>query len=86
MGAIKIIQFGSSVREELGLSSDIDLIVIFKTDQSFIERLAKIYKKLKPKEIDLLIYTPFEFNRMKKDNLFIQHILKKGKVIYEGNK
>jgi predicted nucleotidyltransferase len=85
LGAIKIIQFGSSVREELSLTSDIDLIVIIKTDQNFLERSAEIYKKIKPKDIDLLIYTPIEFNRMKKDNLFIQHILKAGKVIYERN-
>ncbi len=86
LGAIKIIEFGSSVREELSLTSDIDLIVIIKTDQNFVERSAAIYKKVKPKDVDLLIYTPIEFKRMKKENLFIQHVLKEGKVIYEGNK
>ncbi len=85
LGAIKIIQFGSSVRDELRLTHDIDLIVIFKTDQSFIERLTEIYKKIKPKEIGLLIYTPIEFKRMKKENLFIPHVLKERKVIYERN-
>lgn len=86
LGAIKIIQFGSSVREELSLTSDIDLIVIIKTDQNFLERSAEIYKKVKPKDVDLLIYTPIEFKRMKEENLFIQHVLKEGKVFYERNK
>lgn len=86
LGALKIIQFGSSVREELRLMSDIDLIVIIETKQKFIERLAEIYKKIKPKDIDLLIYTPFEFKRMAEENLFIQHVLKEGKVIYERYK
>jgi len=85
LGAIKIIQFGSSVREELSLTSDIDLIVIIKTDQNFVERSAEIYKKVKPKDVDLLIYTPIEFNRMKEESFFIQHVLKEGKVIYERN-
>lgn len=86
LGALKIIQFGSSVREELSLMSDIDLIVILESTQKYIERSAEIYKKIKPKDIDLLIYTPFELKRMTVDNLFIQHVLKKGKVIYERNK
>jgi len=86
LGTIKIIQFGSSVRDELSLTSDIDLVVIIENSQKYIERSAEIYKKVKPKDIDLLIYTPIEFNRMKGENLFIQHILKEGKVIYERNK
>ncbi len=83
LGALKIILFGSSVRGELGLTSDIDLIVIIESDKDFIERSGEIYKKIQPKDIDLFIYTPNEFNRMSKDNLFIQHILKEGKIIFE---
>jgi predicted nucleotidyltransferase len=86
LDTLKIIQFGSSVRDELSLTSDIDLVVIIETNQNFIERSADIYKKVKPKEIDLFIYTPDEFERMKGENLFIQHILKEGKVVYERNK
>lgn len=86
LGALKIIQFGSSVREELSLTSDIDLIIIIESKQNYIERSAEIYKKIKPKDIDLLIYTPLEFSRMTGENLFIQNVLKEGKVIYERNK
>jgi predicted nucleotidyltransferase len=83
LGAQKIIQFGSSVRGELSITSDIDLIVIIENNKNYLERSAEIYQNIKPKEIDLLIYTPNEFKRMKRENLFIQHILKEGKVIHE---
>ena len=66
LDALKVIQFGSSVREELSLTSDIDLIVIIETKQNYIERTAEIYKKVKPKDIDLLIYTPIEFKQNRK--------------------
>lgn len=86
IGAIKIIQFGSSVRGELSLTSDIDLILIINTEHDFIERSALIYQKIKPKEVDIFIYTPIEFECMRKENLFIQHVLKEGRIIYERNK
>ena len=54
--------------------------------KSFIERLGDIYLKIQPKDVDLLVYTPDEFNRMSKDNFFIRHAIKEGKVIYERTK
>lgn len=83
LGALKIIIFGSAIRKELGLTSDIDLIVIIESNKNFIERAEEIYKKLAPIDVDLLIYTPSEFDRMIKENLFLQYVLKEGKVIYE---
>jgi len=85
LGALKIILFGSAAKKELGLMSDIDLIVIVESSKPFIERTEEIYKVLQPTDIDLLIYTPDEFKQMKIDNLFIQHVLKEGKIIYERN-
>ena len=86
LGAQKIILFGSAARNELGLTSDIDLIAIIDSNKSFIERLEDIYLKMQPKDVDLLVYTPDEFNRMSKDNFFIRHAIKEGKVIYERTK
>ena len=82
-GAKKIILFGSAARDELGLASDIDIIAIMDSKKSFIERLEDIYLKIQPKDVDLLVYTPDEFNRMSKDNFFIRHAILEGKVIYE---
>jgi len=86
LGALKIIKFGSSVRNELGLFSDIDLVVIINSEEPFINRLANIYKKIQPKDVDLLVYTPEEFQKMKENNLFLQHILKEGITVYEREK
>lgn len=82
-GARKIIIFGSSVRGELGLGSDIDLIVIMDSKKDFIERTKEIYKNIQPSNMDLLIYTPIEFKNLIKNNLFIQHAIKQGKIIFE---
>jgi predicted nucleotidyltransferase len=86
MGAYQIILFGSAAREDLGLISDIDIIVIMESDKNFIDRLAEFYQEIQPRNADILIYTPAEFNRMKNENLFIKHVLKEGKVIYERQK
>lgn len=83
LGAQKIILFGSGGREELGLFSDIDLIVIIPSNKKFIERIEEIYMKLQPSEIDLLIYTPEEFEHLEENNLFIQHVISEGKIIFE---
>ena len=86
MGAHKIILFGSAARKELGLMSDIDLIVVIDSNKDFIERLSHFYQKIQPIDADLLIYTPQEFTRMMEENLFIQHVLKQGKIIFERTK
>ena len=86
MGAHKIILFGSAAREELGLMSDIDLIVVINSNKDFLERLSYFYQKIEPIDADILIYTPSEFIRMMEDNLFIQHVIKQGKIIFERTK
>jgi predicted nucleotidyltransferase len=83
LGAQKIILFGSGARGELGLLTDLDLIVIIPSNKTYIERSQEIYKNIQPSEVDLLIYTPKEFEHMIKNNLFIQHVLKEGKVLFE---
>ena len=86
LGAYQIILFGSAAREDLGIISDIDLIVIMESDKNFIDRLAKFYQEVQPRNADILIYTPTEFNRMKNENFFIKHVIKEGRVIYERHK
>ena len=73
-GVEKIILFGSGARNELNIMSDIDLIIVLKSDKPFIERLTEIYSKVLPTEIDILAYTPDEFQKMGTNNLFIQQI------------
>jgi predicted nucleotidyltransferase len=57
----KIILFGSRARGKAKTSSDIDLAVIKKTKDNFIERLKKIAKIVKTWEaVDILVYTSKE--------------------------
>lgn len=81
MGAEKIIVFGSAARGELTIFSDLDVIVVMKTDIDFIKRLRCMYEKLKPRSVDILIYTPEEIEA--EGNVFIKNALREGKIVYE---
>jgi len=84
LGVEKIILFGSLNSENVHKSSDIDLIVVQKTEKNFLERLEKFYNYLNPKvAMDIFVYTPEEFEEMKNKNSFIKSALKKGRIIYE---
>lgn len=84
-GVKKIIVFGSLARDDIGPASDIDLLVVHETKKRFIERLVEIYELIDPKyALDLLVYTPSEFNEMKKKSIFVKRILSEGKLLYEA--
>lgn len=83
-GVEKIIVFGSLISGNLHKSSDIDLILVRKTQKRFLDRLDEIYNYLKPKvAVDIFVYTPEEFDKMKDTNSFIKSALKNGRVVYE---
>jgi predicted nucleotidyltransferase len=82
----RIILFGSCARGEEDRYSDLDLVIIKRTDERFLERLVAVAKLLEPElaEVDLFVYTPEEFQRMiEGGNRFVEQVLKDGKVIYE---
>ena len=86
LGAQKVIQFGSSARGEAGLDSDLDLIVVMAGEENFPDRIAALYKILKPRvAVDLLVYTPAEFEEMKENNFFLSNVLREGKILYEAD-
>jgi len=81
----KIILFGSAARGDTDEYSDLDLIVIKKTDKRFVERLVEAGSFI-PLElsVDILVYTPEEFQAMiEEGNPFIEEALKDGKVLYK---
>ena len=72
--------FGSVARGEADEWSDLDLIVIADTDRTFFERfrdfggLHEVWPRL-----DLLVYTPAEFERMvAEENPFLLRALEEG--------
>lgn len=78
----KIILFGSQARGDVDEYSDIDLIIIKKTDKPFIQRLVEVPSL--PIHADVFVYTPEEFERMKEnENPFITSALKDAKTLYE---
>jgi HEPN domain-containing protein/predicted nucleotidyltransferase len=84
-GPEKIILFGSTARGDTDEYSDLDLIVIKKTDKRFVERLVEAGSFIPlDLSVDVFVYTPEEFQSMiEEGNPFIEEALKDGKVLYE---
>lgn len=83
----KIILFGSYARGEIDEYSDMDFVVIKKTDKRFLERLIEVAKLIDNDlgQVDVFVYTPEEFDDMvKSENPFMREVLKDGKVVYES--
>jgi predicted nucleotidyltransferase len=79
----KVILFGSYATGRRDLFTDLDLIVVMETDKDLIHRTADLYQKLQVSvDLDLLVYTPDEFE-IKRKSAFLRQALDTGQVIYE---
>lgn len=80
----KIILYGSWARGDYHEGSDVDLVIIKETNERFMDRIGKILDLNNSNlAIEPLVYTPSEFDKMKKEgNPFIEQVAKEGKVIY----
>src|SRR2546425_1763282 len=57
----KLILFGSAAQGELHEWSDLDLVVIKRTDKPLLERIGEVLRLVRPKVgLDVLVYTPEE--------------------------
>src|SRR2546422_5577595 len=57
----KLILFGSAAQGEIHEWSDLDLVVIKRTDKPLLERIEEVLRLVRPKVgLDVLIYTPEE--------------------------
>ena len=87
-GAQKAILFGSYAKRDADEYSDIDLIIIAESKRPFVERFkdfSDLWKVSPVKAIDVLVYTPQEFQEMyERENPFIVRAVEEGKVIYEA--
>ena len=85
----KIILFGSAAGGHISEDSDADLAIIKKTDKNFYDRIGEVSDMVEHDiPLDIFVYTPEEFNRMRSDKYgyFVrEEILKKGKVVYDAN-
>jgi predicted nucleotidyltransferase len=82
-GIRRISLVGSFARGRADRFTDLDILVVMETDLSFIDRLRMLYPLLAlPVDLDLLCYTPDEFERMQ-DRPFMKHLRGKEVVLYE---
>ena len=83
----KVILFGSFAYSKPSKSSDVDLLVIMKTNLRPIEQEVAIRKAISRNfPLDLIVFTPSQLReREKMGDFFIKTILEKGKILYEKN-
>lgn len=81
----KIILFGSLAMGKLRKGSDIDLLVIKKTNKDYWQRAEEIAEIINiDMPCDVLNITPEELKcRLSVNDFFIKDIINNGKVIYE---
>ncbi len=54
-----VILFGSMLRGEPSLHSDLELLIVWDTPLPFLERTVELYRRLQPRvATDLWVYTP----------------------------
>lgn len=81
----KAIVFGSRARGSHTRRSDLDIILVMQTDRRFFDRyeeIAELYVCFKDMDVDILVYTPEELERIA-HRPFIKRALTEGKVVYE---
>ncbi len=85
-GIERAILFGSFATGRQGRRSDVDLILVTETRARFFDRydglLAELYRALPGRDLDVLVYTPEELERIG-HRAFIRRALGEGVVIYE---
>lgn len=82
----KVILFGSMGREEEVTEwTDLDLVIIQRTDLPFFQRIRRFHERFRPEvAMDVLIYTPEEFAELLAARRFFrEEVLQHGRVIYE---
>ncbi|MAG35379.1 MAG: DNA polymerase III subunit beta [Dehalococcoidia bacterium] len=82
LGAELVLLFGSVVRNAVGETSDLDLLVVLATERRFVERSVWLAEVLQPTvPVDFLVYTPAEFARLRHWP-FIRTALTEGQVLH----
>jgi predicted nucleotidyltransferase len=78
--------FGSWARGTQTSRSDVDAIFVEETDDRFIDRLSRYFDPLTDllgSPVEVLVYTPQEFDRMKRLP-FVARAMQEGVVVYES--
>jgi predicted nucleotidyltransferase len=82
---LRIVLFGSRARGDADEASDVDLIVVYRTERRFLDRLAELYRLWDlPLAVDILAYTPEEFDRLVQESEFVREAMAQGRPILEA--
>jgi predicted nucleotidyltransferase len=85
VGAQRAILFGSYARGTADAFSDLDLIVVMQTDLPFVERFRPLREILDAfPGCDLLVYTPAEFEDLRRSRGFVERAEAEGLVLHEA--
>jgi|688.fasta_scaffold314816_2 predicted nucleotidyltransferase len=82
----KIILFGSYAYGTPSVDSDVDLLVIQKTNLQRVERSVAISELILPRPfpVDILVKTPNEIQEaLNKNDPFIKEIISQGRILYK---
>lgn len=84
----RIILFGSAARGEMGRNSDVDLLIIKRSESSW-NVMGQIYENLYGvgAAVDAIVVSPEELERYKDSHaLIIKPALQDGRVVYESSR
>lgn len=81
----RVIVFGSVARGDVHEDSDLDLLVVKRTDRPFLRRIDEVMALIDvPIAVHVLVYTPEELDRLALEGRdFIRTALEEGRSIYE---
>jgi predicted nucleotidyltransferase len=83
-GALKVVLFGSLAREDVDVSSDLDLLVIMPAERSGKEWMRLLYEKVDLGiASDIIIYNQKELQENLPTSSFLRGIVNSGRTIYE---
>lgn len=87
-GALLAVLFGSHARKTATKRSDIDILFVEETNDAYLQRLERYFFPLVDalhESIDVFVYTPSEFIRMK-ERFFVKKAIEEGEIIFEQGK
>jgi predicted nucleotidyltransferase len=77
--------FGSHARGEADPHSDIDIIIVAPTDRPAVDRFLDYLPAIAHADVgvDMLVYTPEEFDALRHQRLFLVHVMEEARCVYE---
>lgn len=80
-----VLLFGSCARGDADDASDVDVIVVYRTEKRFLDRLDELYSLWDlPVGVDILAYTPEEFEEMRVRSSLVADALEHGRIVVEA--